>query len=256
MNANETNSVENVTTLFRSAALIITIGLAVDAKAETIAPERQPSNYLRLGTGVAISSDLTIDRSYDPQAVFIAPPPTQIRVESDNDLTVSAAIGRDLNRTLSVEFEYRYLELGLTRFVPQDGFDLGSGSVPAPTALRDTSLEAHAGLVNLVLHPWRSQWEIDPFISVGAGAANLTWQDEDDVYLGQDSDTAPVLALKIGAEKRISEHISLGADVTRLAILDLALGAEQFPSSDGLLYRDAFEDIAPWAVSVFVKTRF
>lgn len=256
MNTTNTNSRNKFFAFLGSVTLLAASGLASDANAETAAPERERSNYVRLAAGFTSASDLELDRSYDPDAIFIAPPPTQIRVESDTDLTISAAIGRDLNRTLSVELEYRYLDIGLTRLVPQDGFDLGGGSVPPPTALNGTSVEAHAGLVNLVVHPRRSRWDIDPFISVGAGAANLTWQGEADVYRGQDSDTAPVLALKIGAEKRITEQLSLGADVSRLTILNVDLGAERFPSPDGLLYRDAFEDISPWAVSVFVQTRF
>ena len=134
-------------TFIGSVTLITVIGLAADANAETTAPAREQSNYVRFGAGLATSSDLKIDRSYDPDAVFIAPPPTQFRGESDTELTFSAAIGRDLNRTLSMEFEYRYLEVGLTQFTPRDGFDPGSGSVPPPIDVRNACLDAHAGLV-------------------------------------------------------------------------------------------------------------
>lgn len=120
--------------------------------------------YARVGAGATFLKDWEQDYAFNPDLVFIAPPPTGQTVANGEGLLLAAALGFDYADGIRTELEYRYARTAIDGVVIDDPAGPVAG---APT--RDDN-KAHLLMTNFYFD-FHNDSFLTPFIGGGVGGA-------------------------------------------------------------------------------------
>jgi opacity protein-like surface antigen len=126
--------------------------------------ERRDGAYVRVGAGATFLNNWEQDFTYNPNLVFIAPPPSGQSTEHGAGFTASAALGFDYADGIRTELEYRYAAS------PIDSVVQDTSLGPAPVTPANDAANAHLLLANFYFDFYTDS-RLTPFIGGGVGGA-------------------------------------------------------------------------------------
>ncbi|MEO1014010.1 MAG: hypothetical protein AAFX08_02365 [Pseudomonadota bacterium] len=236
--------------------LVLTLALApAVAGAQTIGGDS--GLYGRVSGGVSFTPDIDVSRTFDPERIFLNPPPSALEIETSQSWSAGAAVGYDFTGPFRAEVEYRYIRSGVDQVTPLDGFSPEIEGVPPPLPVDEGGFGVHAVLANAVLAPQARIGPFQPFVSAGAGAARIAERGGLTFgLLGDRADWSPAFQGRVGLSAPVSNSASVSLDYAYLRTLDLQFGADSFPDPSGVIFREDVDGLGISTISLSFEKRF
>lgn len=136
--------------------------------------DAQSPYYGRFDAGIVAPNDISFSSSANSYGYSVS---ASGDIEFENGMTVTGAIGRQINNFLAAEIELGYSQFDYDKvtgnFTATSG---GSSYTVNGSADVDGSIRTFSGLVNAIVSPLGKKRRFDPYIGVGLGLAS--WNDE------------------------------------------------------------------------------
>jgi len=198
------------------ASLFCASAIAALAPNAAVAQDEEYLNdgvYLRAGAGLTFPNHWNSELSYNPDAMFIVPPPTGKSVDLKEDFVATAAIGFDYADGIRTELEYRYAKSdveGLTLDDPVGG--------PTPGMALEDHVIAQFVMANFYFD-FANSSPLTPFIGGGFGRAFVENEDGE-------KDNAMAFQGRAGVSLALGGDWSADAEYVYLRTNDLEYGPE------------------------------
>lgn len=127
-------------------------------------PARQDGVYARAGAGATFLDDWEQDYLFNPDLVFIAPPPTGQTVENAEGFLAAFALGFDYADGIRTELEYRYATTSI------DAVTVNEAAGPTAVTTANDDINAHFLMSNFYFDFYNNS-RLTPFIGAGVGGA-------------------------------------------------------------------------------------
>lgn len=150
---------------FSAAMVGAAFGLGVGVAALAQDAPLSDGVYVRAGAGVSFVNDLDQGFTYNPDAIFIVPPPTGQTISNGTGFIAAAALGFDYADGIRTELEYRYASSSV------DGVSTVSAiSGPGAAVASSEDINAHLLMANFYFDFYNDS-ALTPFIGGGVGGA-------------------------------------------------------------------------------------
>ncbi len=171
------------------------------------------SVYVRAGAGYTFVNNWDQDFTYNPDAVFVMPPPTGQTIENGDGVIFTGALGFDYADGIRTELEYRY---AATEFDSVTLADPMLGPVAAVTANDD--IKGHFLMSNFYFD-FNNASRFTPFIGGGVGGAFMENEN------GQ-RDAALALQARAGVSYELSSGFLADVEYVYLRTNELSFGPD------------------------------
>lgn len=171
------------------------------------------SVYVRAGAGYTFVNNWDQEFAYNPDAVFITPPPTGQTIENGDGLIFSAALGFDYADGIRTELEYRY---AATEF---DSVTLADPVLgPTPGAPVNDDVTGHFLMSNFYFD-FNNDSRFTPFIGGGVGGAFMENENAQ-------RDAALALQARAGVSYELSSGFLADVEYVYLRTNELSFGPD------------------------------
>jgi len=167
--------------------------------------------YLRAGAGITFPNNMNQRFEYNPDAMFVTPPPTGQSIDLKEGFFATAAIGFDYADGIRTELEYRYAKSDIEGIIVDDPM-----SGPTPGMGLQDKITAQFIMANFYFD-FKNSSPLTPFIGGGFGRAFVENENGE-------SDNAMAYQARAGLSLALGSGWSADAEYVYLRSNDLEYG--------------------------------